>query len=74
VLAYSLICAASVTVRFEGGAGGTAKTGVMAFGANGGISVPFNPVGHFETGSNELLNLELGGAVSVAGHLTYVEV
>ena len=33
-----------------------------------------SPVGHFETASNTLLNLELSGAVSVDGSLVYVEV
>lgn len=74
VLSYTLVAAGAVTCRFEDGAGGTAKSGQMSFGANGGVSVPYSPVGHFETTANTLLNLELGGAVAVAGHLTYVEV
>lgn len=74
VLSYTLVAAGAVTCRFEDGAGGTAKSGVMSFGANGGVSVPFSPLGHFETTANTLLNLELGGAVSVAGHVCYVEV
>lgn len=74
VLSYTLVAAGAVTCRFEDGAGGTAKSGQMSFAANGGVSVPFSPVGHFETTANTLLNLELGGAVAVAGHLTYVEV
>lgn len=74
VLSYALIAAGAVTCRFEDGAGGTAKSGQMALAANGVLSVPFSPVGHFETTANTLLNLELGGAVSVAGHICYVEV
>ena len=74
VLHYSLVCGAAVNVRFESGAGGTALTGVMEFAANSGISVPFSPVGHFETTSGALLNIELSGAVNVDGHITYVEV
>lgn len=74
VLSYTLVAAGAVTCRFEDGAGGTAKSGQMALGANGVLSVPFSPVGHFETTANTLLNLELGGAVSVAGHVCYVEV
>jgi len=74
VLSYTLVAAGAVTCRFEDGAGGTAKSGVMSFAANGGVSVPFSPVGHFETTANTLLNLELSGAVSVAGHICYVEV
>ncbi len=74
VLSYALVAAGAVTCRFEDGAGGTAKSGQMALAANGVLSVPFSPVGHFETTANTLLNLELGGAVSVAGHICYVEV
>lgn len=74
VLSYSLVANGTVTVRFESGAGGTALSGQMDFVANTGISVPFSPVGHFETAANTLLNLELSGAVEVAGHLTYIEV
>ncbi len=74
VLSYTLVAAGAVVCRFEDGAGGTAKSGQMALAANGVLSVPFSPVGHFETTANTLLNLELGGAVSVAGHICYVEV
>jgi hypothetical protein len=74
VLSYTLVASAAVTVRFESGAGGTALTGQMQLAANGGVHAAFSPVGHFETGSNTLLNLELSGATSVDGHLTYVEV
>lgn len=74
VLSLFVVAAAAVTVRFESGAGGTALTGQMVLAANGGFALPFNPVGWFETASNTLLNLELSGAVSVDGSLTYVEV
>jgi len=46
----------------------------MPFGANGGISLPYNPTGWFETGSGLKLNMVLGSGVAVAGGLTYVEV
>lgn len=74
VLSCYLIASAAVTARFEDGAGGTAKSGQMQLGANGGFVLPFNPVGWFETTANTLLNLELSGAVSVDGGLVYVEV
>ena len=74
VLSYTLVAAGAVVCRFEDGAGGTAKSGQMALAANGVLTVPFSPVGHFETTANTLLNLELSGAVSVAGHVCYVEV
>jgi hypothetical protein len=74
VLACFLVAAGTVTVRFESGASGTAKTGQMNLVANTGFVLPFNPVGWFETAVNTLLNLELSGAVSVDGCLVYVEV
>jgi hypothetical protein len=74
VLALFLVAAGAVTVRFESGASGTALTGQMNVAANGGFVLPFNPVGWFQTAANTLLNLELSGAVSVDGSLTYIEV
>lgn len=74
VLACVLIAASAVTIRFESGAGGTAMTGQMPVGANGGFTLPYNPHGWFDTIAGELLNLELGGAVAVAGVVVYVEV
>ena len=63
-----------VTIRFESGAGGTALTGQMQPLAGNSITLPFNPVGWFETAASALLNMELGGAQSVDGCLVYVEV
>jgi hypothetical protein len=37
------------------------------------VTLPFNPVGWFETSAATLLNLELGGAQSVDGVLVYIE-
>lgn len=72
VLAYTLVVTTAVTAKFQSAAGGTDLTGAMPFAANGGVSVPFNPVGHFETAANALLNLSLGSGVQVSGHLVYV--
>ena len=74
VLSAMLVAAGDVDVRFESGAGGTALTGQMDLTTNSGFTLPFNPGGWFETADNALLNLELSGAVSVDGCLSYVEV
>lgn len=74
VLSLVLVSAGTTTVRFESGASGTALTGQMSLIANVGFTLPFNPVGWFETAATTLLNLELSAAVSVDGCLTYVEV
>ena len=74
VVAFVVVAAAAVTVRLEDGAGGTALTGQMELAANGGFVLPYNPEGWLETGSGNLLNLELSGAVSVDGCLVYQEI
>jgi hypothetical protein len=74
VLSVFLVAATAVTVRFESAAGGTALTGVMSIGATGGFVLPppSDPSDHwFETSANQLLNMELGGAVQVSGAITY---
>ena len=63
----------AVTIRFEDGAGGTALTGQMQPTQRQTVTLPFNPVGWFETSAATLLNLELGGAQSVDGALVYIE-
>lgn len=69
-----IVAAGAVNVRFESGASGTALTGQMNCAANGGFVLPHNEAGWFETAAGSLLNLELGGAVSVDGSLTYSEI
>ncbi len=72
VLSLFLVASGAVTVAFESSASGTALTGDMNVGANGNVVMPFNPEGWFQTVAGELLNMELGGATSVDGCLTYV--
>jgi hypothetical protein len=74
VLSAFIVAAGAVTARFESGADGTALTGQMSLAANSGFVLPYNPLGWFETAASALLNLELGGAVSVDGSITYIEV
>jgi hypothetical protein len=74
VLSCFLVAAGIVNVRFESAAGGTALTGQMNLTTYSGFVLPFNEGGWFETVAAELLNLELSGAISVDGCLTYVEV
>jgi hypothetical protein len=72
VYGYMLVAAGAVTARWESGAGGTALSGQMSFGANGGAVAPLScDKAWMITGVGQSLNLELGGAVSVAGHVTY---
>ena len=74
VLSYVIVADNAVAAKFTSGAAGTALTGAMSLSANGGIAAPFNPVGHFQTGSGVALVLNLGAAVGARGHLTYIAV
>jgi hypothetical protein len=74
VVQVLLVAAGTVTARFESGADGTALSGQMALVANTGFTLPFSPMGWFETASNTLLNLELSAAVYADGVIGYVEV
>lgn len=73
VLAYTIVVGAAVTIKFQSG-GSTDLTGAMPLAANGGISAPFSPLGHFETAAGAKLNLVLGSSQAFAGHITYVEI
>jgi hypothetical protein len=61
------------TLRFESGADGTALSGQMGLAANGGLVLPYNEGGWFETAAGVLLNLELSAGTSVDGGLSYIE-
>ena len=74
VIGCVLIAAGTVSIRFEDGAGGTALTGVINLTTNSGFTLPLGIPGWFKTSTNTLLNLELSGAVAVAGTLVYTEI
>jgi hypothetical protein len=74
VLSYVINSVSAVTVRFEDGAGGTALSGVMSLPSTNTIVANHNPLGWFETTAATLLNMELGAALQVSGHLSYIEV
>lgn len=70
VVSYVVVAAGAVTVKFQ--SGNTDLTGPMSFAANGGCSVLGKPSAHlFETAVNAALNINLGSAVNVSGHLAY---
>ncbi len=77
VLNCFMVAAGDVNVYFVDGAN-TAKVGDgtngMDLAANSGFSLSFSPVGWFETGSGQSLDLNLSGAIRVAGCITYIEV
>ena len=71
VIGIHMVAAGAVVARFESAAGGTALTGAMSM-ITGVPFTAYDPLGLFEQDVvNELLNLELSGAVQVSGWLTY---
>ncbi len=74
VLSWSIVANAAVNAKWQSHTTPTDLTGLHYCAANGGISVPFSPVGHFETVAGEALDINLSGAVAVGGSLVYVEV
>ena len=73
VVSFFIVVTSAVTVKLQSGASSD-LTGAMPFGANGGISLPYNPNGWFQTVAGEKLNMVLGSGVAVAGGLSYIEV
>lgn len=75
VLGYTLVAAGAVTVKWQSDT--TDLSGAMALAANGVVAVApggdsLDPVPVLATAAGEALKITLGGAVAVAGHLTYV--
>jgi hypothetical protein len=74
VVSLFLVNTAAQSLTFKSGAGGTALTGAMAFGANGTLVLKHSPAGYFETAAAALLELAQSGATQVSGALQWVAV
>ena len=70
VVSYVLVAGGTVTAQFQSGS--TALTGAMSLVAASGVSCTGKVDAHlFETAANTALNINLGGAIQVSGHLAY---
>lgn len=75
VLQFYLTGNGAVNANFQSHTTTATATGLVYIAAaGGGVSVPFSPLGSFETVAGEALDINLSGAVAVGGHLVYVEV
>lgn len=74
VLQMVLTSNGTVNVKWQSHVTPTDKTGLFYEVANTGYTMPFSPVGWFETVAGEALDINLSGAVAVGGVLAYVEV
>jgi len=73
VLGCVIVSDGTVDVRWEDGAGGTAKTGQIPLQEREGFVMPIGPQPWFVGTANTLLNLELSAAVNCHGIVSYVE-
>jgi hypothetical protein len=73
IVSMFIVVAGATTVQFQSNTTSNVS-GAMSFATNGGISLPFNPVGWFQTNTGEGLNHVLGTSVGFAGGLTYITV
>lgn len=71
VLSLAVVATTAVTVKFQSAS--TDITGTFPLGANGGLVLPFNEHGWFETNTNEALNINLGAAVATGVQLQYIK-
>ena len=62
VLSLAIIATTAVSVKFQSAS--TDITGTFPLGANGGLVLPFNEHGWFETTAGEALNVHLSSGVS----------
>lgn len=77
VLAMNFVLAAATNVYVKDGAGTVlwaGSTNTANFAANGGIVLPFCPVGWFETAAAQALVINLSAANKCGGSIVYVEV
>jgi hypothetical protein len=72
VLRWSVSSNGAVNVKFQRAT--TDVTGLYYLTQFASVGGGYCPVGHFETASNEALNINLSGAMAVGGVLTYCEV
>jgi len=66
--------ATNVTFNTKGAGAGTAISSLKACGANGGVSLPLNPLGWFVTTAAEALTVTTGTGASVGFDIGYIEV
>lgn len=69
VLSGVFVSAGAVTITFKDGASGTALTGAITMETGVPLTLPYNPLGWFETSVNTLLELALSDSVQVSGSI-----
>lgn len=70
---YMLVAILPVTIQWRSGVGGgaTVLSGAMTMATGIPIAMPYSPLGHVICAAGSELNLFLGGAVQVSGHIVW---
>lgn len=71
VLAAAIIATTANNVKFQSNTSDISAT--FALGANGGLVLPFNEHGWFETALGEALNINLSAATAVGAQIHYIK-
>jgi hypothetical protein len=71
VLALAAIATLANSIKFQSAS--TDITGTFPLGANGGLVLPFNEHGWFETNVNEALNVNMTVATSTGVQIQYIK-
>lgn len=74
ILSMYLVSTGANTINFQSHTTTANSDGLMGFAANGGMVLPFNPIGWFDTTAGEALDMVTSGAGQVSGQLVYVAV
>lgn len=72
VLSLALVASGAVSVKVQSAA--TDISATFALSANGGLVLPYNEHGWFETAEGEVLNLNLSAAVATGVSIQYIVV
>jgi len=70
VLSMALVSTGANAVKFQSASTDISATWPLA--ANGGLVLPYNEHGWFQTAANEALNVNLGTATATGVHIQYI--
>ena len=71
IISAYLVVGGAVNINWQSHTTTSDADGVQDFAQNGGIVLPFNPIGWFDTVQGEALDINTSNGAQVGGNLTY---
>ncbi len=71
VISLYMVVGGAVNINWQSHTTTSDSDGVQDFATNGGIVLPFNPIGWFDTVAGEALDIVTSNGSQVGGNLTY---